>query len=169
MIDSWLADSVAELSRVLWRQRRVLERLRYYLRVQDLMLDGDDSEALVMAVDDVHGAIDAVRELEAARQELTFEVAGALGQDRNVSFQQLIAVVPPPFDEMLSEHREAFLRVVVDITSLSLDNREIIERGMRLIDQADAVLELRTSEAAYAAASNVATRVVDNSFLDFLR
>ena len=132
LIDSALADSVAELSRVLWQQRRVLERLRYCLRVHDLMLGGDDSEALVMAVDDVHGAIDAVRELEAARQELIFELVGALGQDRNLSFQELIAVVPPPFDEMFSEHREAFLRVVADITSLSLDSREIIERGMRL-------------------------------------
>ncbi len=132
MVDSALADSVAELSRILWQQRRVLERLRYCLRVQDLMIDGEDSESLVMAVDDVQGAIDAVRELEAARQEMTFELASQLGQGRDMSFQQLVELVPPPFDEMLNEHRESFLRVVADITSLSLNSRENIERGMRL-------------------------------------
>ncbi|MFQ5557656.1 MAG: flagellar export chaperone FlgN [Acidimicrobiales bacterium] len=126
------ADRATELSRLLWQQRRVLERLRYCLRVQDLMLDGEDAEALVMAVDDVHIVMEQVAEFEAARREQTIELGLHLGLGSEPSLQQLIDNTPPPFDEMLADHRDAFLRVVADITTLSLNGREHIQRGLRL-------------------------------------
>lgn len=126
---------LAELSRVLWQQRRLLERLLYHLKVQELILSNADHGLLSFAVNDVQQTLEAIGEVEAARRELTAEIGVSMGLDRDASLQDLVNRAPEPYEQILAEHRQAFLSLVSDITTTSLNGRDQLERGLHLTRQ----------------------------------
>ena len=68
-------EMLADLTRTLWQQRRLLERVRYHMKVQELILAGTDDWMLTFAVNDVEGLLRAASEVEAARVEITQDLA----------------------------------------------------------------------------------------------
>ena len=102
-------EMLADLTRTLWQQRRLLERVRYHMKVQELILAGTDDWMLTFAVNDVEGLLRAASEVEAARVEITQDLGFAFGLGANPSLQTLVDVAPDPFGTMLDEHRVAFL------------------------------------------------------------
>ena len=122
----------ADLTRVLWQMRRLLERLQYHLKVQELVVGSGDDELLRHAVNDVQHTLETVAEVEAARRELTTEIGMANGLSGDPSLEDLVNAAPEPFDEILAEHRDAYLALVSDITTTSLNGRDQLERGLRL-------------------------------------
>lgn len=127
--------TLADLTRVLWQQRRLLERLLYHLKVQDLIIGSGDDALLRHAVDDVQASIQAITDVEVTRREVSAVVAGAMGLGDDASLQDLVNGAESPYDEILTEHRDAFLALVADITTTSLHGREHLERGLSLTRQ----------------------------------
>ncbi len=127
------ADSpLSDLTRVLWQQRRLLERLHYLLHVQELILGSGDDSMLRHAVDDVQQVITLIGDAEAGRRELTAEIGISMGLDADASLEDLVNRAPEPFEQILAEHRDAFLTLVSDITTTSLNSRDQLQRGMAL-------------------------------------
>jgi hypothetical protein len=123
---------LTDLTRVLWQQRRHLERLHYHLKVQELILASGDDALLKHAVNDVQQTLTTIGEIEAGRRELTAEIGISMGLDADASLEDLVNRAPEPYEQILAEHRDAFLRLVSDITTVSLNGREQLQRGLNL-------------------------------------
>jgi hypothetical protein len=123
---------LSDLTRVLWQQRRHLERLLYLVQVQELILGSGDDTLLQHAVNDVQHTVTTIGEIEAGRRELTAEIGISMGVDADASLEDLINRAPEPYEQILTEHRDAFLTLVSDITTVSLNGREQIRRGLNL-------------------------------------
>jgi FlgN protein len=123
---------LSDLTRVLWQQRRHLERLHYLLQVQELILAGGDQTLLQHAVNDVQLLVTTIGEIEAGRRELTAEIGISMGLDADASLEDLVNRAPEPYEQILAEHRDAFLALVSDITTVSLNGREQLQRGLNL-------------------------------------
>ncbi len=123
---------LSDLTRVLWQQRRHLERLHYLLKVQELILAGGDQTLLQHAVNDVQLLVTTIGEIEAGRRELTAEIGISMGLDADASLEDLVNRAPEPYEQILAEHRDAFLVLVADITTVSLNGREQLQRGLNL-------------------------------------
>ena len=85
-------ETLANLTRILWQQRRLLERVRYHMKVQELILSGTDDWMLTFAVNDVEEVMRAAADVEAARVEITQDLGLALGLGANPSLQTLVEV-----------------------------------------------------------------------------
>lgn len=133
-------ELLSALTRVLWQQRRLLERVRYHLKVQELILAGTEDWMLALAVNDVEEVMRAVAEVEAARVEITQDLGLALGLGANPSLQTLVDVAPDPYGPMLDEHRGAFLELASEITSISMNGRAQLRRGLDLTKSLSAVV-----------------------------
>jgi hypothetical protein len=126
-----LAESLLpELSRVLWQQRDLIERLEYRLEVQQLIMVSHRADRLAMAVGEVEAAIEQIRLAEDRRLEIVRQVAGALGLPTTATISQIRAVVEPPWDYVLSDHHTAFLRLVASTEELTSRNRELAHQGL---------------------------------------
>ena len=126
---------LGDLSRVLWQQRRLLERLLYLLKVQELVLGSGDDSLLRHAVSDVQQTLQSIADVEEGRRELTAEIGIAMGLDGDASLQDLVNRSPEPYEQILAEHRDAFLTLVAEITTTSLNGRQQLERGLSLTRQ----------------------------------
>lgn len=120
---------------MLWQQRRQLERLQYLLHVQGLILASGDDSMLRHAVDDIQKTTTAISEIELDRSELTTLLGTTMGIGSQVSLEQLVEAAPEPYDEILAEHRDAFLTLVADITTTSHSGRDQLRRGLRLTQE----------------------------------
>jgi hypothetical protein len=126
-----LAESLLpELSRVLWQQRDLIERLEYRLEVQQLIMVAHRTDRLATAVGEVEAAIEQIRLAEERRLQVVREVASALGLPPTATITQIRAVVDPPWDYVLSDHHAAFLRLVASTEELTSRNRELAHHGL---------------------------------------
>ena len=154
------------LTRVLWQQRRLLERVRYHLKVQELILAGTDDWMLTFAVNDVEDVMRAVAEVEAARVEITQDLGLALGLGANPSLQTLVDVAPEPYGPMLDEHRAAFLELASEITSVSLNGRAQLQRGLDLTKSLSAVVFGDQGDGGYDSSGSVVRGSAERRLVD---
>ena len=159
-------ETLQELTRALWQQRRMLERVRYHLKVQELVLAGDNDWMLTFAINDVEEAIRRVSEIEAARVELTQDLGFALGLGSNPSLQDLVAAAPDPYNEMLDEHRTAFLELASEITSISLNGRAQLQRGLDLTRSVTAAVFGDQGDGGYDASGAVVRGSAERRLVD---
>lgn len=157
-----------QLTRMLWQQRRLLERLHYHLRVQSLLIASGEDDMLRHAVSDVQQTVDAIGELEYARTELVSGIGVSMGLDAEPSLTDLINRVPEPFEQILAEHRDAFLSLVTEITSESLGGRDQLERGLKLTRDMTAFILGDAGDGGYdstgaAVAGSIERRLIDRS------
>ena len=160
------SDALHELTRVLWQQRRLLERVQYHLKVQELILASGDDAMLALAVNDVEETLRAVAELEAARVELTQDIGLAIGLGANPSLEKLAEIADEPFATMLAEHRTAFLELAADITAVSLNGRAHLERGLALTRQLTATVLGDKGDGGYDASGSVVPGSVERRLVD---
>jgi hypothetical protein len=129
--DRATADSLLpELSRVLWQQRDLIERLEYRLEVQQLIMVSGRSDRLPTAVGEVEAAIAEIKRLEEQRLRIVGDVARALGLPATATITQLRNVVAAPWDVVLSDHHTAFLKLVASTEQLSTRNRDLAHHGL---------------------------------------
>jgi hypothetical protein len=128
------------LSRVLWRERELLELLLFKLEEEQLVLSGGRSRWLAHATREVELVLAQVREAEVARAAESDAVAADLGLPPGSSLRQLAAVAPAPWDELLTQHRDAFLKITAEVSSLAEDNRELVSQGARATREALAAI-----------------------------
>lgn len=121
---------MTELSHTLWRQRRLLERLVYKLEVQQLVLAAGRTRWLNAAAHEVEGVMEDIRAQELARAVQVAAVGAALGLGADPLLADIMAAAPPPWDQIMAEHYNAFLAMTVEIEALSKHNRDILGRGL---------------------------------------
>lgn len=122
--------SLAQLSRVLWQQRDLIEVLEYRLEVQQLLMIAGRSDRLSIAVGEVEGALDAIRTVEETRLRVVAEAATALGLPSTATLTQIRTAAPEPWDFVLGDHHSAFLRLVASTEELSARARELAQKGL---------------------------------------
>ena len=159
-------EMLADLTRTLWQQRRLLERVRYHMKVQELILGGTDDWMLTFAVNDVEGLLRAASEVEAARVEITQDLGFAFGLGANPSLQTLVDVAPDPFGTMLDEHRVAFLELAGEITSISLNGRAQLQRGLDLTSSLTAAVFGDQGDGGYDASGSVVRGSAERHLVD---
>jgi hypothetical protein len=119
-----------ELSRVLWQQRDLIERLEYRLEVQQLIMVSGRSDRLPTAVGEVEAAISEIRKVEEHRLTIVGDVARAHGLPTHATITQIRNVVAPPWDTVLSDHHTSVLRLVASTEELAARNRELAQHGL---------------------------------------
>ncbi len=120
-----------KLSIILWRERELLESLLFKLETERLVLAAGRERWLARAAREVETVLTAIREVELLRAVAADKVAAELGLPPNPSLKALAETAEEPWRTMLADHREAFLRITQEVTSLAEINRDLITAGYR--------------------------------------
>lgn len=129
--DPTKAESIlAQLSRVLWQQRDLIEVLEYRLEVQQLLMVAGRADRLPIAVGEVEAALEAIRAVEETRLRVVADAAAALGLPHTATLTQIRTAAPEPWDYVLGDHHTAFVRLVASTEELSARSRELAHKGL---------------------------------------
>ena len=123
--------SLTEVSSILWRERELLELLLFKLEEEQLLLAAGRSRWLGHATREVEMVLDEIRRAELGRAVEVEAVAASLGLEPGVSLRELAEQAPPPWNDILREHRNAFLAASQEISALAQANRELLTTGFR--------------------------------------
>jgi hypothetical protein len=123
--------SLTEVSSILWRERELLELLLFKLEEEQLLLAAGRSRWLGHATREVEMVLDELRRAELGRSVEVEAVAVSLGLEPGVSLRELAEKAPAPWDDILREHRNAFLSATQEITALAQANKELLTSGFR--------------------------------------
>ncbi len=139
-----LDDLLAELSRLLWKQRELIDVLKYRLEVQELVLAAGRDHRLQAALDEVEVAMDEIRRSERSRDGVVRQCAALLGLSDKASLGDIRQRVDASWADVLGEHQSALLVLVADTERLAGANRE---RSLRGANEARAVLDAVTGSS----------------------
>jgi hypothetical protein len=126
----------SELSTILWRERQLLELLLFKLEEEQLLLTAGRTRWLTHAAREVETVLDDIRAAELVRSGEVEALAPELGLATGPPLSDLIDASPSPWNQIMSEHREAFLALSQEILTLAETNRELITRGQRAVQEA---------------------------------
>ena len=154
------------LSEALWQERRLLELLLFKLEEEQLVLTSGRSRWLAQATREVEAVLDEIRSAEISRAVEVEEVAPTLGLGGSATLGELATAAPPPWDELLRSHRDAFASLTAEIGRLADDNRELLAMSHRATQETLAALEdsVRTyDETGASRAEAPGARLIDRS------
>jgi hypothetical protein len=142
----------ANLSRVLWRERELLDLLLFKLHEQHLLLVAGDVEWLPRASAEVETVLERIGSAELERAVAFDSLAADLGMPAGPSLGALADRAPEPWDFILEEHHAAFLVLAERIQTSADANRELTLAASRATEAVLASLTGQdTTVAAYAA------------------
>jgi hypothetical protein len=124
--------SLTEVSSILWRERELLDLLLFKLEEEQLLLAAGRSRWLGHATREVEMVLEELRRAELGRAVEVEAVAASLGLDPQVSLRELAEKAPAPWDDILREHRNAFLAASQEISALAQANKELLTSGFRV-------------------------------------
>ena len=160
-------DALNELSRTLWQQRQLLEQLLYRVEVQQLLLATGRSRWVEAAADDVEVVLGQMRHKELERALAVASVAQQLGLERiEPPLRELIAVVPSPWDSILSDHQQAFLAMTAEVEQVTRHNRELLAQGFQATRELLASLTGDPSPQGYGADGGRAKLTTSSHLVD---
>jgi hypothetical protein len=125
-----LESMLYELSRILWRQRALIEVLQYRLEVQQFVSDGDRADRLAFALEEVDSALDDIRRSERLRGAVVRRCSLHLGLGEDANLSEIRSRVPEPWQLVLAEHQAALLSLVNGAERQAGRNRELAQRGI---------------------------------------
>lgn len=158
----------AELSNVLWRERELLEILLFKLEEKQLVLATGRNRWLSHATREVEFVLEQIRDAELMRAMELDGVHQLLGTSGELSLSTLAELAPPPWNDLFRTHRQAFMTLTVEITTLSEANRDLLTTGVRSV--AEALVDVGGSTGTYnasgraPAAGNAGGRLLDLAF-----
>jgi hypothetical protein len=123
--------SLTEVSSILWRERELLELLLFKLEEEQLLLAAGRSRWLGHATREVEMVLEEIRRAELGRAVEVEAIAVSLGLAPDVSLRELAEQAPAPWDDILREHRNAFLTASQEISALAQANKELLTTGFR--------------------------------------
>jgi hypothetical protein len=124
--------SYEELSRLLWRQRRLIETLLFKLEVERLLLSTGKIRWLDAATCEVSAVLDQIRSEELAREAIPLAaIRRQLGLAADTTLTDVISAVPEPWGEIFREHQQVLLSYLGEIEMAAASNRELLQRGLR--------------------------------------
>jgi len=145
-----------DVASILWREREALDLLLFKLEEERLVLAGGRNRWLEHATREVELVLDRIRQTELLRAAEVDAAAADLGLPPNLSLLGLAAAAPPPWDDLLREHRSAFLALIAEITLLAETNRDLLTTGQR--STREAVLMLTGSIEAHGCGATTPRR-----------
>lgn len=119
------------LSSVLWRMRELLELLLFKLEEEQLVLASGRARWLAHATREVEVVLEQIRQVEIVRAAEAQVVALDFGLAPDASLGQLAEAASTPWCELLRQHRQAFITLTAEISSLADANRELLTTGLR--------------------------------------
>jgi len=140
--------AMEKLSLILWRERELLESLLFKLETERLVLAAGRERWLARAAREVESVLAAIRETEVLRAVAADEAAGDLGLQPNTSLKALAEAADEPWRTMLTDHREAFLRITQEVTALAEVNRDLLTAGHRAAQET--LLSLSETTTGYS-------------------
>jgi hypothetical protein len=140
-----------EVSAILWRERHLLELLLFKLDEEQLVLAAGRTRWLPRATREVEMVLEEIRQTELERAIAVSGVALDLGLPAGASLRRLAEAAPPPWQGMLVEHRQAFLSLTDEITTLVQTNRELLLRGQKAVREVLASSSDPTIDVGYGA------------------
>ncbi|MCA0330405.1 MAG: flagellar protein FlgN [Actinobacteria bacterium] len=141
----------ALLSRLLWRERDLLDTLLFKLHVQNLLLTSGDPEWLPRASREIEAVLERVGEIELERAVEFTRAAAELGLDPDPSLRALAGAAPEPWGYVLEEHHGAFVMLAARIQASADSNKELTAAAARATEQVLASLDGASSAPqAYA-------------------
>ncbi len=155
------------LSETLWRERELLEQLLFRLEVEQLLLISGRTKRLPLATRDVEAVLERIRAAELGRAVEVQEAARAFGLEGGASLLEIAQAVPAPWDEVLREHRTAFIQLTAEVSELSKGNRDLLASSRRATQET--MLGLRDGLHGYdptgmPTESSAGASLVDESF-----
>lgn len=147
--------ALSDVSNILWRERQLLELLLFKLEEEQLVLAAGRTRWLNQATREVEMVLDEIKRTELERSIAVDAVAGQLGLPPGPSLRRLAEVAPAPWNELLDQHRRAFLFATQEITALAQLNRELLTRGQRATREALSWLD-GTEPDIYSASGSAA-------------
>jgi len=124
--------SYEELSRLLWRQRRLIETLLFKLEVERLLLATGKIRWLDAATVEVGVVLDQIRHEDLAREALPLAIIRReLDLEPEATLTDIIAVAPEPWGEIYRDHQTALLAYIGEVEAAAASNRELLQRGLR--------------------------------------
>ncbi|WP_307204418.1 flagellar protein FlgN [Nocardioides zeae] len=168
---------VEGLSRVLWRERELLDALLYRVELEQLVLMSGSARWLARVSQDVEAVLTTLGETELLRAVVADEIGTAVGLAASPTLRALAERSDEPWATILAEHRDALLALTRTIAERADANRALIAAGHRATRAtllaattgAAALADLQVQEAAYGSALGTSARVVRTSLGDFLR
>jgi len=117
---------LAEVSDILWRERELLDVLLFKLEEEQLLLAAGKVRWLARATREVELVLEQIRLTELTRSIEVDAVAASLGLDPGPSLSGLADAAPAPWSDLFRSHRNAFLTLTQEISSLAEANREFV-------------------------------------------
>jgi hypothetical protein len=111
----------------------LLELLLFKLDEEQLVLAAGRTRWLPRATREVEMVLEELRQTELERAVEVSRVAVELALPAGASLRQLAEAAPAPWQEILVEHRQAFLALTDEITALVQTNRELLVRGQKAV------------------------------------
>jgi hypothetical protein len=132
--------SLEDVASILWREREALDLLLFKLEEEQLVLAAGRNRWLEHATREVELVLDRIRQTELLRAVEVDAAAADLGLPPNPSLLGLAAAAPAPWNDLLREHRMAFLALIGEITALAEMYRDLLTTGQRSAREAVLVL-----------------------------
>lgn len=139
--------SVEALSRMLWRERELLELLLFKLEEEQLVLAAGRNRWLAHATREVEMVLAQIREVELTRAVHSDAAASDLGLPPGASLRAIGDAAPTPWGDLMRGHREAFLQITSEISALAQDNRDLVAQGARATREALVGMALGSDDA----------------------
>src|SRR3712207_6718431 len=124
------------LSTLLWREQELLDLLLFKAEEKQYLILTGKSRWLARIAHEIEVVLEQLRTLELERAAATEQIATRLGMGANPSLRQLADAAPAPWDDLYAKHHEALLVLVTELRGLSDTNRELIESGLSVINDA---------------------------------
>ena len=126
-----LAATFEELARLLWRQRRLLDTLRFKLEVEWLLLDSGRMQWLAVATNEVDDILACVLTEELAMTAHPMRVLGMrLGLKPDAQLADVVAAAPEPWNEIVADHHIALTAALAGIEALAVTNDALLRREL---------------------------------------
>jgi hypothetical protein len=127
---------LSSISNILWRERNLLDLLLFKLEEEQLILAAGRTRWLPSATHEVEMVLEELKAAELARAVVIDELALDLGLPPGPSLRDLAAACPPPWDDLLEQHRTAFLLATQEIGDLARANRDLLGHGAQATQEA---------------------------------
>jgi hypothetical protein len=118
------------LSDLLWRERRLLDLLRFKLEEERLLLEAGNTEWLSRASHEIEMVLDELARAELDRAVAVAEAGAELDLGPQPTLAVLAAAVPAPWTGLLRAHRRALRAATRQVERASDVNRSLLREGV---------------------------------------
>jgi hypothetical protein len=128
--------SLSEVSKILWRERQLVDLLMFKLEEEHFVLASERTRWLAHATREVESIIEEIKRVELERAMAVAGSAGELCMPDAPSLREMVAIAPPPWDGIFAAHRSALLLLASKIDAITESNRDLLERGQIAVSEA---------------------------------